>query len=219
MKKSKGSIMTFFVIVIVLVLLAATAWLAVAAIQRRNAQIGRDFLKSGDYTHAAEYLEKANRFSLRPDAELIYSLAEARLGLGETEEAKTLFKEVVSIERGNIGAHYELGKIYVSEKNFGDAKNEISALKEIGSEKALSYAAELEDSMQSDAIKDAVEGLINKILPNGVSNFFKKMMPENGSKDVSQPSGSMSSDVIGSGDISADHDSDLQSGTEKGLVQ
>ena len=123
---------------IVVAMLAATAWLVIGTLRKHNVEQGLASLERGDYTQAALCLEKAARYSLRPDAAVLFHLAEARLKLGDITAAKGSLEKVISLEPRNAAARYELGKIYVNEKNFGAARSEISALEEIGSE-AVSY--------------------------------------------------------------------------------
>ncbi|MCD7877795.1 MAG: hypothetical protein LUH49_12710 [Cloacibacillus porcorum] len=79
MRRNRGGITTVLVMIIAVVMLAATAWLVLETLKKRSAEQGLAYLRSGDYTQAALCLERAARYSLRPDAAVLFHLAEARL--------------------------------------------------------------------------------------------------------------------------------------------
>ena len=177
MRKNRGGITTVLVIMIVVAMLAATAWLVIGTLRKHNVEQGLASLERGDYTQAALCLEKAARYSLRPDAAVLFHLAEARLTLGDITAAKGSLEKVISLEPRNAAARYELGKIYVNEKNFGAARSEISALEEIGSEEAKGYADELKSSIQTGAVKGFFDELLKKIIPGGIPDALKNAVP------------------------------------------
>ena len=177
MRKNRGGITTVLVIMIVVAMLAATAWLVIGTLRKHNVEQGLASLERGDYTQAALCLEKAARYSLRPDAAVLFHLAEARLKLGDITAAKGSLEKVISLEPRNAAARYELGKIYVNEKNFGAARSEISALEEIGSEEAKGYADELKSSIKTGAVKGFFDELLKKIIPGGIPDALKNAVP------------------------------------------
>ena len=178
MGRNRGGITTVLVIIIAVVMLAATAWLVLETLKKRSAEHGLAYLRSGDYTQAALCLERAARYSLRPDAAVLFHLAEARLKLGGLAEAKSGFERVISLEPRNAAARYELGKIYIGEKNFGAARSEITALEEIGTEEAKEYADELKGAIQTGAVKGFFNELLKKILPGGIPDALNNTVPE-----------------------------------------
>lgn len=176
-KRNRGGVTAVLVAVAVLAMLAATAWLVLGMMKRHNTERGLAYLERGDYTQAALCLEKAARYSLRPDAAVLFRLAEARLRLGDPAKAKDSLEKVIAIEPRNAPARYELGKIYIGEKNFGEAKTEITALEEIGTEEAREYAAELKTSIQTGAVRGFFDELLKKIIPGGVPDALKNIVP------------------------------------------
>ena len=95
MRKNRGGITTVLVIMIVVAMLAATAWLVIGTLRKHNVEQGLASLERGDYTQAALCLEKAARYSLRPDAAVLFHLAEARLKLGRHRHRKQARLRVV----------------------------------------------------------------------------------------------------------------------------
>lgn len=179
MSKKRGGIITLLVIIIVVALLAGTGYFAMGAVKNKNAQDGIALLERGDYTRAAVCLEKAKRWSLRPDAAILFALGTARLHLGDKTEARDNFEKVVSIEPKNAEARYRLGKLYIADKNNEAAKSEIKALLALDTEEARGYAQELKESMQTGAVKGFFNELFKKILP-GVPDVLGNIMPEEG---------------------------------------
>ncbi len=182
MNKRRGGFMSLVVIIIALALLCGTGYFAAGAIKARNAQAGMAFLEKGDYTQAAAALGKAERYSLRPDAKVLFALGTARLHLGEKTEAKNCFEKVASIEPENAKARYELGKMYLADKNYDAAKSEIKALEAMKTDEAAGYANELKQARQSGAVKGFFNELFKKILP-GVPDVLGGIMPDGESKD------------------------------------
>lgn len=174
--------MTLIVIIIALALLCGTGYFAAGALKARNAKEGMALLEKGDYTQAAVVLEKAERYSLRPDADILFALGSARMHLGDKSAAKECFEKVVSIEPGNAKARYELGKMYLADKNYDGAKSEISALEGLGTEEGKQYAEELKRSRQSGAVKGFFNELFKKILP-GMPDVLDNAAPDGGSQD------------------------------------
>lgn len=178
--RRRGGFVAILITIIVIVLLAASGWLAAEAMKKRSFEQGRALLERGDYTQAAALLEKAERFSLRPDAKILLALATARSRLGEKDAAKSALEKVVSIEPANAEARYELGKIYVGQKNYKAAKSEIKALEDIGTGESREYADELKSSIQTGAVKGFFNDLLKKVLP-GIPDALKNVMPDSGS--------------------------------------
>lgn len=187
MNRKRGGFMTLAVIIIAIALLCGTGYFAAGAMKNRNAKAGMALLDKGDYTQAAVMLEKAKSYSLRPDAEILFALGSARLHLGEKSAAKSCFEKVVAIEPANAKARFELGRIYLSDQNYGAAKSEIKALEELGTDEARRYADELKEARQTGAVKGFFNELFKKILP-GVPDVLGNILPE-GEKDGGETQG------------------------------
>lgn len=177
MKKRRGGIMTVLVIIIVLALLGASLWLFAETMKNRSYKEGKALLEKGDYSAAAAVLQKADRWSLRSDAGILYALGEARMKLGEYDAAKSAFEKNISLNPGNAEARYQLGMIYLKQKNTEAAKGQIKALEELGTDEARGYADELKSSIQTGAVKGFFNDLFKKLLP-GIPDALKDIVPQ-----------------------------------------
>lgn len=173
-----GGIGVILLVIVVLAMLAATALLTAGAVGRYSASKGAKLLESREYGAAAAALERATKFSLRPTNEVTYNLAIARLKLGDNVAAKELLKKVVSSEPGNVGARYELGKIYATEKDTDALRAQINALDEIGTQEAKDRAAELRGTAAGETLKGFMNDIIEKVLPNGLPDALKNVIPD-----------------------------------------
>lgn len=166
MKRHIGGFMTIFVATTAIILLCGTALLGVAALRERDIAKGEAFANEGKYAEAAEFFKKADKLSLRPDGRIVKGLAEAALGLEDYDSATKYYKTLTDIEPDNVEAHFILGRIYIRNKDFGAAEKEISSLRAIGTEDAVSCANELASQMQSGMVKGLFRDLFKKIAPN-----------------------------------------------------
>lgn len=81
MNRQRGGFFSGIVVMLVILLLSATALLAVATLRERNIVKAESLLRSGDFYGAAELFVKAEKYSLRPESRVIRGLAEANLGM------------------------------------------------------------------------------------------------------------------------------------------
>lgn len=176
MKKRAGGIYTIFVIIISLILISATAWLAVETMKSHNYRKGLALMEKGDYREAVLRFENAARYSLRPDTAVLMALADSRLAIGDIAGAKESFEKVLSAEPDNARARYNLGKIYLGEKDFDAVRNEISKLEELNTEEARGYAEELKTELRGGVVKGFFDDILKKIMPE-LPDALKEAVP------------------------------------------
>lgn len=183
MKKNRGGTTTILVALIAIAAMAGTALLVVETLKRRSIEKGLTAFAEGDFPAAAEHLERAAKYSLRPDAPTLLNLARAQYALGEAEKAKASLREAEDADPADAEAKYELGKIFIEEKNYGAAKKEIEALEALGTDEAKEYAQDLKEAAQSGAVKGVIDDFLRKILPRGVPDMLKNALPGGGTDE------------------------------------
>lgn len=185
MRKRQGSFSAILVAVIVLILLAGTAYLGAAAVAERRTRHGEKLLLDGQFAGAADKLkeaEKYNKFTMRKNARVTELLAESYYGLAEYDSALEYYKRVIKSEPGNAHARYRLGLIYIDRKEYKEADAQVAGLEKIRTYEAQQYAAELSEAMREDAIKDVFKDVYDKLAPRlpkipGLTDIFKESPP------------------------------------------
>lgn len=165
MKSQRGGFFSGFVVMLVIVLLCATALLTVATIREKSIVKAGSLLRSGDYHGAAELFKKAEKLSLRPESRTISGLAEANLGMEEYEAATHYYEKLIKLEPDNVEARYKLGFLYIRAKNYGAAEKEMEALRAIGTERAMESAEALTENLSSGKVKGFFRDLLKKVAP------------------------------------------------------
>ena len=165
MDKRRGSFFPGLVAMLVIILLSATALLAIAAIRERNITKAESLLRSGDYYGASELFIKAEKFSLRPESRVVKGIAESSLGMEDYDAAAKYYEKLVKLEPDNVEARYKLGLLYIRAKDYGAAEKEVEALREIGSESAIEGADALAENISSGKVKGFFRDLLKKVAP------------------------------------------------------
>ena len=165
MDRQRGSFFPGLVVMLVIILLSATALLAIAAIRERNITKAGSLLRSGDYYGASELFIKAEKFSLRPDSRVVKGIAESSLGMEDYETAAKYYEKLVKLEPDNVEARYKLGLLYIRVKDYGAAEKEVEALREIGSESAIEGADALAENISTGKVKGFFRDLLKKVAP------------------------------------------------------
>ena len=165
MKKQRGGFLSGFVVILVIILLVGTGFLAVETIRDRNITKAVSLLRSEDYSQAAEFFVKAQKFSLRDDARVIRGLAECSLGMEDYDSAVRYYEKLVKIEPDNVDARYKLGLLYIRAKDYGAAEKEIDALRSIGTNRAILGADSLSENLTSGKMKGFLRDLLKKVAP------------------------------------------------------
>ena len=165
MDRRRGSFFPSLVAMLVIILLSATALLAIAAIRERNITKAESLLRSGDYYGASELFVKAEKFSLRPESRVVKGIAESSLGMEDYDAAAKYYEKLVKLEPDNVEARYKLGLLYIRAKDYGAAEKEVEALREIGSESAIEGADALAENISSGKVKGFFRDLLKKVAP------------------------------------------------------
>lgn len=165
MNKQRGGFFSGLVVMLVIILLSATALLAVATVRERNIAKAESLLRSGDYFGASELFMKAEKFCLRPESRIIKGIADSTLGMEDYETATLYYEKLVKLEPDNVEARYKLGLLYIRAKNYGAAGKEVEALREIGSESAIHGAEALAENLSSGKVKGFFRDLLEKVVP------------------------------------------------------
>lgn len=165
MNRQRGGFFSGIVVMLVIILLSATALLAVATLRERNIVKAESLLRSGDYYGAAELFRKAEKFSLRPESRVVKGLAEANLGMEDYEIATHYYEKLVKLEPDNVDARYKLGLLYIRAKDYGAAEKEVEALRSIGTESAIQGAEVLSENLSSGKVKGFFRELLKKVAP------------------------------------------------------
>ena len=166
MNRQRGGFFSGIVVMLVILLLSATALLAVATLRERNILKAESLLRSGDFYGAAELFRKAEKFSLRPESRVLKGLAEANLGMEDYETAVQYYEKLVALEPDNVDARYKLGLLYIRAKDYGAAEKEVEALKGIGTENAMQSADALSENLSSGKVKGFFRDLLKKVAPD-----------------------------------------------------
>ena len=165
MDRRRGSFFPGLVAMLVIILLSATALLAIAAIRERNITKAESLLRSGDYYGASELFIKAEKFSLRPESRVVKGIAESSLGMEDYDAAAKYYEKLVKLEPDNVEARYKLGLLYIRAKDYGAAEKEVEVLREIGSESAIEGADALAENISSGKVKGFFRDLLKKVAP------------------------------------------------------
>lgn len=165
MNRQRGGFFSGIVVMLVIILLSATALLAVATLRERNIVKAESLLRSGDYYGAAELFRKAEKFSLRPESRVMKGLAEANLGMEDYEIATQYYEKLVKLEPDNVDTRYKLGLLYIRAKDYGAAEKEVEALRSIGTESAIQGAEALSENLTSGKVKGFFRDLLKKVAP------------------------------------------------------
>lgn len=165
MNRQRGGFFPGIVVMLVIILLSATALLAVATLRERNILKAESLLRSGDFYGAADLFRKAEKFSLRPESRVLKGLAEANLGMEDYETAARYYKKLVKLEPDNVDARYKLGLLYIRAKDYGAAEKEMEALRAIGTESAIQSADALTENLSSGKVKGFFRDLLKKVAP------------------------------------------------------
>lgn len=191
MDKRRGSFFPGLVAMLVIILLSATALLAIAAIRERNITKAESLLRSGDYYGASELFIKAEKFSLRPESRVVKGIAESSLGMEDYDAAAKYYEKLVKLEPDNVEARYKLGLLYIRAKDYGAAEKEVEALREIGSESAIEGADALAENISSGKVKGFFRDLLKKVAPGlpeipGITQDAP-IRPDNGTGEEGSP--------------------------------
>ena len=191
MDRQRGSFFPGLVVMLVIILLSATALLAIAAIRERNITKAGSLLRSGDYYGASELFIKAEKFSLRPDSRVVKGIAESSLGMEDYETAAKYYEKLVKLEPDNVEARYKLGLLYIRVKDYGAAEKEVEALREIGSESAIEGADALAENISTGKVKGFFRDLLKKVAPGlpeipGITQDAP-IRPDNGTGEEGSP--------------------------------
>ena len=191
MDRQRGSFFPGLVVMLVIILLSATALLAIAAIRERNITKAESLLRSGDYYGASELFIKAEKFSLRPESRVVKGIAESSLGMEDYDAAAKYYEKLVKLEPDNVEARYKLGLLYIRAKDYGAAEKEVEALREIGSESAIEGADALAENISSGKVKGFFRDLLKKVAPGlpeipGITQDAP-IRPDNGTGEEGSP--------------------------------
>lgn len=180
MKKRQGSIAAALVAVLVLILLAASAYLGIAAFAARSAAQGELFLRNGEFASALISFKNAERFDsyvLRKSPRVIEGIAESYFGLDDSALSTEYYLRVVAADPGNAKAVYRLGMIYLKEKNYDKTEEQIKTLQNMRTYEAKEYAEELSELLRENSVKGVLRDLYDRFAPNipglpGMSDRF-----------------------------------------------
>ena len=121
---------------LVIILLLATAILAVAAVRERNITKAESLLRSGDHYGASALFIKAEKFSLRPDSRVIKGIAESSLGMEDYDTAAQYYKSLSGWSWTMLRQDTGCTSLHQG-KGLRTAEKEVDTLREIGSESAI----------------------------------------------------------------------------------
>jgi tetratricopeptide (TPR) repeat protein len=119
MRRHSGKIMTLFVTVAALALLGGAGWFGLQAVSMRNVVKGEQYLSDENYLDAKDCFEKADRYSLRPNARVLKGLGQTYLALEDYDSAKNTYVKLVQLDPKDAMAHYALGQLFIRAKDFG----------------------------------------------------------------------------------------------------
>jgi tetratricopeptide (TPR) repeat protein len=172
--------MTLFVTVAALALLGGAGWFGLQAVSMRNVVKGEQYLSDENYLDAKDCFEKADRYSLRPNARVLKGLGQTYLALEDYDSAKNTYVKLVQLDPKDAMAHYALGQLFIRAKDFGGAAQQAKELRQIGSQEALDYASQLEQQSQTGMVKGFFKNILKQIFPNFMGDTPVKPAPENG---------------------------------------
>lgn len=195
MEKRQGSITAALVAVLVLVLLAASAYLSVSALAARKTAQGESHLQNKQYAEALAMFrdaEKYGKFTMRKNPRVTEGIAESYFGLEDYASALEYYILVAAANPNNAKAVYRLGFIYVHEKNYDKASDQIKILEEMRTYEANSYAEELSGILREKAIKGVFKDIYDKLAPkipglgDGLDKLKEKLSPDHDEKQERQ---------------------------------
>lgn len=206
MKKRQGSVTAALTAVLVLFLLAASAYLSVSALAARKTAQGESHLQNERYAEALDMFkdaEKYGKFAMRKNPRVTEGIAESYFGLEDYESALEYYLLAAAADPDNAKAVYRLGLIYASQKNFEKAGDQIKKLEEMRTYEANAYAEELSGILRENAIKGVFKDIYDKLAPKipglsgGLDKLKEKLSPEPDEKQERQELESASPDSGG----------------------
>lgn len=168
--KKIGGISAVLIILIVFAAAAASAFFVLETLKNRNLAQGTERLGAQDYTAAKEYLIKADKYSLRPNEDILKGLAVCYFETNESAEAKRCYEKLIALDTQNAEYRYELGKICVKTKDYETAEQQIHTLREMKTPQASKYADELTNAIHTGMVKGIFKDFLDKIAP-GLGNI------------------------------------------------
>lgn len=192
MKKRQGSMTAKMMTILILILLAGTAYLGTAALAARRTAQGESFLQNGEYAYALGMLraaEKYNKYTMRKDPRVAEGIAESCFGLEDYTTALEYYTLVVKTDPGNAKAAYRIGLIYIRDENYEKTEEQIMALEAMKTYEAQEYAAALAGIMRESTIKGVFRDIYDRVAPNlpkipglndRLDSLKEKLSPERG---------------------------------------
>lgn len=168
MKKRQGAV-TAVVALLVLILLAASLYLGIAAIASRKMAQGEISLSNGEFAKALISFRDAERFNnyiMRKDPRVIEGFAESYFGLDDLVSALEYYLRIAAADPDNAKTAYMLGLIYIKEKNFDMAGQQIKTLENLRTYEAKDYAEELSRLLRENSLKGTLQDLYDRFAPN-----------------------------------------------------
>lgn len=186
------------VAVLVLILLAASAYLGIAAVANRRTVQGEAFLSYETYSDALQMFKKAekyNKYILRKKPRITEGMAESHFGLEDFASALEYYTLTVNAEPNNAKAIYRIGLIYIDNNNCEKALEQIKALRAIDTGEALEYAETLTELMRENVIKGLFQDIFDRLTPgqhknpkpnDGPDSLEEKPAPDSGTETESR---------------------------------
>lgn len=204
MKKKQGSITAALVAVLVLVLLAASAYLGVSALAARKTAQGESLLQNGEYSSALDMFrdaEKYGKFTIRKNPRVTEGIAESYFGLEDYVSALEYYIQVVKTDPSNAKAVYRLGLIYANDRDYEKTEEQLNALLEMKTYEANEYAGILSETLRENAIKGVFKDIYDRLAPkipglgSGLDKLKDKLLPELEKRQENHERGSASPDT------------------------
>lgn len=175
-KKSRGGVISFLLTLIVVGLLAATAFMSVEYVKRRSTSLGEAAWNARNYREAADYFARALKYSIRKTSEQYTLLARAELECGERDKAREHFTHAAERDKKNVPARYELARILTAQGDTDNARKYVNELRAIGTDEAAAAADELTEDLQAATVKGMLNGFSDKLKGffNGIGKNNKK---------------------------------------------
>lgn len=169
MKKRQGSVTTASVAILVLILLVASMYLGLAAFTARKTAQGELFLGNADFAGALASFKDAEKFDkylLRKNPRVIEGIAESYFGLDDLASSLEYYLRVTATAPDNAKAVYTLGMIYIKQKEFVKAGEQVKALESMGTYEAKEYAEKLSELLRENSLKGVFRDLYDRFAPN-----------------------------------------------------
>lgn len=163
--RHSGGFSATAVFVVSLILVCASAWLALEATKKRAVASGNFYLKSQDYTQAVYHFERAYSLSLRPDENTLRGLGESLCLAGSPKKAAVYYEKLLFLCPDSADDRYALAQAYLAAKNYDGAKKQILALRAMNTQKATDYACELTEGAAIGTVENLFKGFFKKIAP------------------------------------------------------